>query len=594
MKRLTTLLLSMLISASAQAGVLSLAEGDDRLALDEYVFYLEDVDADLTFTEIRSSTAWQANESTFNAGYSASAWWFRLVLDNASERSLERWLELSAPLLDSVHVYVVEADKLVSRYRFGALQPFEERLLPHENFIVPLRWEPGQRLEVYLRVQAAKSLEAPMALYTPKAFAEYDYRRNAAKGLFLGAMLLIGLQNLLLFGSFRDRAYLFYVGFVISMALFLTTLTGWGFRFLWPAAPVWNEKAILLGICLVSGFGLAFIRNLFGPHVQSLLLTRIYRLAYGVTGFGMLVAVIAPYSLGLPFALLPAVMASVIGITVGILAWRRGVAIGKYFTLSWAPVFLGVFIVIGLKLGWLPANVVTRNALFAGVGLEMLLFSLALATRINAERRARLLAQRQVLETERKVKEELEERVAQRSRELDQLNEQLRILSTTDELTGLANRRILESRLAELWRDNKRKGRYLALIFADIDWFKAVNDTHGHAVGDAVLQGVADRIREVVEALGGLAARYGGEEFCILLPGYGLAVAAAAAERIRVSVGEAVYPAHGLKIGVTLSLGVAARVPDTRATYLSLLQQADQALYRAKAAGRDRVCTPDA
>jgi diguanylate cyclase (GGDEF)-like protein len=150
-----------------------------------------------------------------------------------------------------------------------------------------------------------------------------------------------------------------------------------------------------------------------------------------------------------------------------------------------------------------------------------------------------------------------------------------------DGLTGMLNRRALDQRLQELTAQVEITGQPVAVIAADIDHFKRVNDEHGHATGDAVLIEVAYRLRKALRAFD-LAYRVGGEEFLIVLPGAGMSDAAALAEQLRAAVAAA--PAAGRQ--VTMSFGVAGSSgPDLK----RLLDEADAALYEAKARGRDQV-----
>lgn len=159
-------------------------------------------------------------------------------------------------------------------------------------------------------------------------------------------------------------------------------------------------------------------------------------------------------------------------------------------------------------------------------------------------------------------------------------------LACTDELTGLANRRHLLQRLQELWSESERTGRSLSLVLCDIDHFKAVNDTYGHHAGDAVLVEFAALLRAESRAYD-LAGRFGGEEFALLLPGADAAAARSAAERLRVAVARRAVPVDGEEIRVTASFGVACRRAATDVH--DLLRRCDQALYRAKRGGRNRV-----
>jgi diguanylate cyclase (GGDEF)-like protein len=186
---------------------------------------------------------------------------------------------------------------------------------------------------------------------------------------------------------------------------------------------------------------------------------------------------------------------------------------------------------------------------------------------------------------------EMERVVAEKTEELRLANEHLSRLSFADALTGLANRRRLDETLETEWRRAARLRTSLAIVIVDIDAFKTYNDTLGHPEGDKCLVAVADVIRQAAGRAGDFAARYGGEEFMILIPGLGYEAALAYAEALRRACEARAIPHPASPVGpvVTISLGVAARVPSNDFSVARLIAEADAALYRAKGAGRNRV-----
>lgn len=163
-----------------------------------------------------------------------------------------------------------------------------------------------------------------------------------------------------------------------------------------------------------------------------------------------------------------------------------------------------------------------------------------------------------------------------------------RELAMTDPLTGCANRRALEQRARGEVDHARRSGRPLAVIVADIDRFKAINDAHGHAAGDAVIRHVGALLQGGVRT-SDVVARCGGEEFCLVLRDADLDRAAALAERLRVALRAAPIDAGATALPVTASFGVAQYAPPTDPSWDALFKRADDALYRAKQGGRDRV-----
>jgi two-component system cell cycle response regulator len=164
--------------------------------------------------------------------------------------------------------------------------------------------------------------------------------------------------------------------------------------------------------------------------------------------------------------------------------------------------------------------------------------------------------------------------------------------AVTDQLTGLYNRRYMETHVGTLVDQAATRNKPLSVLVLDIDYFKSINDTYGHDAGDDVLQDFAIRIRKSIRGID-LACRYGGEEFVVVMPETDMAVATMVAERLRRRIASESFPIQkGTRaIDVTISIGIAALGPNDDAA--AVIKRADQALYRAKRDGRNRV-VPDA
>lgn len=221
----------------------------------------------------------------------------------------------------------------------------------------------------------------------------------------------------------------------------------------------------------------------------------------------------------------------------------------------------------------IPVAARINNGLFC---ISTVVISLIACYRMEQDRRRAFLAH--VRETER-------------NEELSRANALLERLSSEDALTGLANRRAFDLRLAEEWARARRDGQPLALMMIDVDFFKRYNDRYGHPAGDACLQQVSDVFKAQLRRAGEFVARMGGEEFAVLLPGVGTAAAVQLAERMRRAVAAAAIEHAGSDAAahVTVSIGTAALHPDGGLQPPALLREADAALYLAKQRGRNQV-----
>ncbi|MBU0675842.1 MAG: diguanylate cyclase [Proteobacteria bacterium] len=174
---------------------------------------------------------------------------------------------------------------------------------------------------------------------------------------------------------------------------------------------------------------------------------------------------------------------------------------------------------------------------------------------------------------------------------LQETNHRLEILSTTDGLTGLANRRFFDESLLKEYSRHSRSGKNLALILLDIDCFKAYNDSYGHIAGDKCLQKISKILADFTHRPSDLAARYGGEEFVCILPETDLDGAIAVAEKIRCGIMDLTIPHKSSRVEdlVTASLGVVSVRCSNDGSPQDIIEQADALLYQAKESGRNRV-----
>ena len=173
------------------------------------------------------------------------------------------------------------------------------------------------------------------------------------------------------------------------------------------------------------------------------------------------------------------------------------------------------------------------------------------------------------------------------NQQLSSLNQRLEKLAITDDLTGVYNRRHAMARLEEQWAVADRYGRSLTIALVDVDHFKQINDSSGHATGDVVLRQITQVLKQSVRTTD-VVCRVGGDEFMIIFPAQSAEEALVATERARVSVYEETFTCFGKKIRLTISIGISTRTEGMKQVS-DLIAEADAALYASKQAGRNNV-----
>ncbi|MEL1264740.1 diguanylate cyclase [Pseudoxanthomonas putridarboris] len=524
-------------------------------------------------------------------GFQTGAFWFhaRVVNHNPDE---QRWLLVQQyALSDRIDIYLRYPDGREVHHAGGDTFPFEQRSIRyrHPNFWVDL--PAGTPVDLLVRVQSQSSMQVPLFLYTPAAFAELSRDGQLSIGLYYGILLALFFYNLVLWLVLRDGSYFWYLFHISAFGLVLFTLNGLGFEYLWPHSTWLADKGVPLSVCLAQIGMQQFARTFLNLRKRWRTGDRISR---AIIAFFVVLGIAAtqlPYHIATPLAA-AAVFPSIAWIVaVTLVVVRSGYTPAKVFLLAWGMFLLGTAVYVALAFGLLPKTFLTEYGVQIGSALEMLLLSVALGYRYAALRN----------ENERIVrsaKNELEQKVELRTAELRQTmaqlesaHQRLHEFSRHDGLTDLYNRTHFREAFEHLLSQARNSRRPISLLMIDLDHFKRINDAYGHLVGDDCLRLTSNTMAETLQPYDALLARFGGEEFIAALPGMGLEQASAVAEELRQALRAQPCRSGELEISVSASIGVHCVDLEARNSLESALQVADQALYAAKAEGRDCVRT---
>jgi two-component system, sensor histidine kinase LadS len=522
-------------------------------------------------------------------GFTAGATWFHGRLFNQNARE-QRWLlVLHYPLLDNVDLYLRYPDGRVEHMASGDTLPFSARSIRyrHPNFWVEL----PQRTEVELlvRVASRSSLQVPLAVYTPKAFAELERDSQFGIGVFYGILLALLCYNLVLWLSLKDASHFWYMCHVTGFGLVMFCLNGLAFEYLWPNSPWWANQAIPLSMAISQIAMHQFCRVFLELEERQ---PRADRISQGLILFFILMGV-GSFFLEYRTVVRPMTLAVFPGalfiLYLAINSIRQGYAPAKVFLLAWAFLLLGTALYASVSFGLLPKNFFTEYGIQIGSAMEIILLSFALAYRY-----ARLRGENERLVHEHN--EQLERHVARRTSELStaleqlaEANQRLRESNRRDALTGLFNRKHFREVFEHQMHHANEHRQSLGVLLIDLDHFKNVNDTHGHLAGDECLRWLGRCLHDSLVEHGALMARFGGEEFVAVLPDISGDRLLTVAENLRLRIcGEPVRYA-GNNIPLSASIGAFLLRPGTDIGADEALHRADDALYVAKNSGRNCV-----
>lgn len=550
------------VSTVSQASSPTVVGAEERLDLSRLVSLYLNEQSDLSldtalklYRQGRFTKPETAEQSPTNFGLTTDEVWLAIDLSTPEQLSERLFLEVGHASLDEVHLYLLKDGDLISEQKSGDVLPFSERPVSHRNHVFPLSLSGASQYLVFVSVRSEGTLTVPLTLWQGDSLWRNDHYVYATLGLYYGLLIALLIYNLFLFFSLRDVLYLTYVGFIACLAIGQAGLSGLTGHFLWPDSPWLVHLSPTGGVAAAGIFGALFVQRFLAGTPARLKLgwfMPCMSVAYGAT---FLTAAVGFYGMAAIAVNLLSMVFAVAALLMGAVSlWRKEPG-ARFFVLAWVSFLLGVLVIALHNVGILPSNGFTTNALMIGSAMEMLLLSLALADR---------------------------------TRELEMTNRQLwknqQVLerqANHDVLTGLANRKLLQDRLASAEARARRSGESFALVVVDLNKFKEINDTLGHTAGDDVLISVSNKLKALPRS-SDTVARIGGDEFVLLLEGVqkgeGLDRLIANLSRI----GDMpVILENGVEVRVGLSIGVAT-YPDDTSDIDSLFSLADADMYRDK------------
>ena len=493
-------------------------------------------------------------------GLRTDAVWLHIPFE-VSNQSTGQWvLDIDYAVINRIDAYLVSEGKVVKEARMGNLVPRAQRPVDARAHSLPLVLKPGERYEIYLRLENIGAMILPITFSKPTTFHALALREQMLQGLLTGLALCLLIYSLANWATLREVLFLKYAMLVSGSLLFSLLQFGVGGQYLWPD-NTWVElhmgglsafiaaagSFLFVEQALVSADTKKWFRWLMkGGAALSIFFAACF--SFDVIDIHQVTAIVgtlglAPVLMGLPGAIKKA---------------RRGDSVGYYLLVAWALYFASTAVLIEVIKGNIGVNFWTMHSFQFGATLDMLLFMRVLGLRTKA----------------------LQSEVQRATRERDNFHS----LAFTDPLTGLANRRSLttsiSAALASFGQTN-----ILAVFMMDLDGFKQVNDKFGHDVGDELLVAVAYRLRGLLRN-SDVVARLGGDEFLVMSNGLsndqqaheiGEMLLAAFAEPF-------VLSSKSCQVGITIGYALA---PQNGQSSAQLLKRADAAMYEGKASGKN-------
>ena len=457
--------------------------------------------------------------------------------------------------LDEIDLYIFHNEELQLSTSLGDKTVFSKR---ERNMRMPsVQYVLSEGTTVVLfRFKSKDPMTFPIYVGSEEADKAKSLEHAYFYGALYGSLLILFLYNVVLFISLKERRYLYYSLYLLAFTLFNFVYTGHGYWMLWPSSVFLQQwlMPILMFCYLVSAttFTISFLNaKVFLPKLYS----RRKFIYAGLISLAIVIVISGDQAFAIMSQLIVLTTLSVWMLLIGVAALRKGNPIAKFFLPAVALGTGGATVSSLATWGIIPYSQWAFRGIEIGMLCEMSLLSISLGTSFKLVEEARRSAES---------------------------------IARLDPLTNLYNRRAYTDLIGPIWAMAKRKNERVSVVLVDLDWFKKINDEHGHGVGDDVLETIATEIKNRVRA-SDVAMRWGGEEFLLFLPSTDAVKARAFAEVLRKCIENSPFDE---KIKITASIGVASASP-VDIGIDSLITLADEALYEAKAMGRNQVAYKD-
>lgn len=543
------------------------------------------------------SAPWAPNtERALQLKSGAHSIWVRVDIQNTSGRDASWVLDIGSALADHVDVYLARDElKPALIAQLGDRLPFSHRALDAAVANAEVHLATDERATLILNSRAQDGFHEVLtpALFTPSDFVKKTQWTALLMGCIYGALLISALYSLVAYARVRQPLFIWFGLYSFTQLLYNFIKKGYAYQYVFTQWPELLNRA-LPAVSAVGYMtcGLFICTALDTKHNLPAWLHRLF--------IGSMCLLVIPAILGLSdfyhlawLALVP-VSLLIAGLAIG-LAIRmayQGSRPARFYLLAFAGLIAGVVVSNLQQLELIDASEVTENVVLIGTCIQYVLLSIGVADQIAMLHEGRLNAEMHARQFQEALTKELDERVKERTHELELANDKLRELSITDEMTKAFNRRYFNQQLSTALNMHARNGQAIALCLLDIDHFKRFNDLYGHPAGDEVLKSVAGCIRAHLNRRGEHLFRVGGEEFAMLITtesdpfrvsAFVSRIACAIQAQTIVHEGSA----HGV---ITASFGIAwlgAGCPTTQAQVI--YSKADAAMYRSKNKGRNKV-----
>ena len=516
------------------------------------------LDEHLALEDVQAANFQPLTGHSINQGIRDQIYWLRFRLYNDGPAAKSWILQNDTSYLDNLVVYHRDqhAEQFTRRH-LSDRQPFHTRDIDYRNLSFGHSTEAGAYTDIYLQLyyDKADSISLNFHLWDEAVFWDAARDENLIYGIYYGILAALVLLSLTFAVLLRQLNALYYAVFLLSTGAMWLMLNGYAFQYLWPNSVYWHNEGFHIFFLLFALFALQFSKAFLRTRSIQPRVHRFFTALQVVAVASLALRASGEYRMVLDLAF---GMLFLLAFIIPIASWRayrKGLSYARWYTVAWLIYSISLLIcVVSAYTDMLQWGMQVLNYMQTGSLLEALFLMVAMSEWLLS---------------------------------LDRDRRKALALANQDPLTRLGNRRLLQVQYEHYREQFHKDGQPVFLIMMDLDFFKQINDTHGHEAGDYVLKEVAVMLKEFSRD-GDVCTRYGGEEFAVLLRADNIEAVWQVAERIRQQFASRPTTYNNQVIEHTLSSGITQVLSKNEILSVQeMMCRADAALYQAKSAGRN-------
>ena len=412
----TPIIALLLLSTITNIGQSAIIVTDEETSgyIGQSVSILEDPTNSITFEEVlKMDFPTIPKLEVPNLGVSNSTYWIKFkVVNNTTQNELLIDLEQSS--LDEISFY---ESKLI--YHLTDRTIISERPVDNQNYVLPIKLEPGQSSVYFLAIKSGDQIQIPIVLGTRYKIQHRLAKKDMYFGFYTGIMFAIILTAILIFIKTKDKNYFLYVGYIAIVLLTQANFQGYTLRYVWPSFPEIERYSVYILSALAGITGSLFIMNYVGAKKNAKWSMKFFYTIFSIYPFVVLPVFFGFFNFSYNVLQLIATFSAFVVLYISWYCWRKGVQQSGNLLVAWGIFMIGIVLFVLKDFGIVPYNVLTYNTMTIGSALEGILLSFGLADKINILKKEKEQAQKREIEALRVNEKELESRVVTRTIELE-------------------------------------------------------------------------------------------------------------------------------------------------------------------------------